>query len=232
MGTVYYHRGTWNIKYVGQDGKEVTEVIGKRFAEELLRQREAGDFKGSAPKTLKCRDYAEKFLDYLQTVKRNRSVDRSRQCLYHFLELYGNIPIHELSNRMIEDYAVMRMKEVKKNTVILELINVQQMIRRAMGEDFLKDWRDGKGEPFQNPFTQLAKEIMKPEDNRRKRVLSEEEERRLLVVSKQPLKDLMLVGFHTAMREDEYVASNGILSPLTSRSLHFPNGSPKARKTV
>lgn len=211
MGTVYYHRGVWNIKYVGPGGKEITEALGKKFAEELLRQRESGGFKDTKPKTPTLKEYSETFLNYLTETQKNRSVVRSRQCLRHFNELYGDKQICDLTSLIIEDYATRRRKEVKKNTVILELVTVQHLIRRALKEDFFKNW---KGEPFQNPFSQLAKEIMKPEDNRRKRVLTVVEENRLLETSKQPLKDLIIVGLHTAMREDEICSLEwGFIAP-------------------
>ncbi len=210
MGTAYYHRGVWNIKYVGPDGKDVTEALGQKFAEELLRQRESGIFRDSAPKTPKCRDYVETFFSYLKTVKKNRSLKRSRQSLHHFLEMYGDLQLHEITPTKIHDFIKKRSNDagrhggkVKHNSIVKELITIRYMYRRALSEDFFRDWRDKNGYPFRSPFIHIE---MKRENDSRERVLTREEEARLLSCSPQPLNDIITVSLNTGMRLGEILS--------------------------
>ncbi len=122
---------------------------------------------------------------------------------------FDGVPLEDITAESIDGYISKRKAEgVKNATINRDLAVLRHLLRLAV-----RKWRWLRQEPY---FELL------PEDAGRDRELTEEEQKRLLPHLKPELRDFMLAGAYTGMRQGELRRLEWRQVKLSERVLDFP----------
>ena len=197
---------TWWIEYYW-DGSRKRERIGpnKEAAEKRLRDvlnaRVEGRYIKKSPdaRTL-FKDLAAWYLD-LAEIKAKRSYVRDKQLISNLLPHFGAKLLKDITPALVESYKQKRLSDPSGRTpakltapatVNREIACLKTVFNKALGED------KAERSPFQGKKVKMLKE-----NNSRDRLLSQEEYARLLAHASPHIKPIIMVAYHTGMRQGE-----------------------------
>jgi len=190
----------WYIDYRDENGKRVQKVVKNAQQREdtliELQTKVAQCFAKEHPhiaKTEKIRfpKFVEMYLEnYAKVNKRSWKDDFYR--LRKFIELFGNVQLHEISPFEIEKFKLAKLSDdLSKSTVNRYLAILKRMFNVAI------DWGYAK----ENPVKRVK--FYPEKDNLKERILTEKEEDRLLEASSEHLRPILIVALNTGMRRGE-----------------------------
>jgi len=194
----------WYIRYSLGNGKEKWESVGKvgqvtktmaqAKLEEKKRQVRRGelDMIGAIIPTLS--EFVDEYIAYVRDVKQKRSWSRDRELLSTLCKYFGDKKLSGITPKDLEDYKLVRMKEVKPATVNRALGCLKHLFNLA------RRWKKFFGE---NPVTQVE---FFEENNKLERILTPEEEERLITCSASHLRPIILCALNTGMRKGEILS--------------------------
>ena len=203
LDTVY-----WIDYYV--NGQRKRERIGpdKRLAETVLRKRRVEIAEGKyldrqRPVTTTFEEVAEEYLGYARDQQQKRSWTRDRTSIAALGAYFRGKRIAEITPASIEQYRAWRRATISRRghavtpaTINRELACLKRMFNVARkGLIVLKG-----GIPGANPMAMVS---LEREHNERDRVLSAEEFRCLHDAAAPWLQPMLLIAYHTGMREGE-----------------------------
>jgi len=190
----------WYIRYL-LNGKDKWELVGevgivtKAVAQARLAERKRQirlgqlDLIGADIPTLS--DYTDDYITYLRDIKQNKSWACA---VYYFKKInqhLGDKKLSQITCGDIDDYKLIRLKDVKPATVNRELANLSHLFNYA------KRQKKFFGE---NPVSESR---LLPENNQTEKILTKVEELKLLNVSPPELKAILICGLNTGLRKSE-----------------------------
>lgn len=136
----------------------------------------------------------DEYIEYVRDVKGNRSWACALQYLEHLKGFFKDDNLSQISSKRVDDYKLIRLRDVKPATVNLELSCLRHILNYAK--------RDKKF--FGNNPVSEAKLL--PEDNQVERILTAEEEERLIKNSSPHLVPILITALNTGMRKEEILS--------------------------
>lgn len=195
-----YKRGRifW-LRYVGVDGRikfESARTTSQKEAEYLLACRKKDVQEGKLPeikKIVKSITFRELGGEYLIWVRRQRSFDSKKYFIQELVKTFGNLPLKDFSNRIIEQYQTERLQSKRPATINRHIACLKHMFTKAVewelvGEETLKKIRKVK---------------LIPENNKRLRFLPSEECQALIKACDPHLRPIVITALNTGMRRGE-----------------------------
>jgi integrase len=206
---VFRKQGVWWVDYY-VDGHRKRERIGpdKRLAETVLKKRKVEIAEGKyldkqRPVTTTVDELAERYFTYARDQQRKRSWPRDRTSIKALTGYFGGRRVADITPADIEQYRAWRYatrsrrgRPLTPATVNRELACLKRMFSVAMkGLIVLKG-----GLPRANPAAavSLAREL-----SERDRVLTPDEFCRVSQEAPAWLRPMLLIAYHTGMREGE-----------------------------
>jgi integrase len=213
--SVFRKQGVWWIDYY-VNGHRKRERIGhdKRLAETVLRKRKVEIAEGKyldkqRPVTTMFDELADAYLNYAIYQQQKRSWTRDRTSLTMLKAYFGGRRLTEVTPALIGQYRSWRKETISRRgkpvmaaTINRELACLKRMFNVARKGLIVLTG----GIPLSNPMAVVS---LERERNERDRVLSAEEFRRLQDVAAPWLQPMLLVAYHTGMREGEICAYVG-----------------------
>lgn len=221
----------WYIRYSLGNGKEKWESIGqvglmtKTVAKEKLEERQRQvrlgqlDMINAIIPTLG--EFKDEYIAHVREVRQKRSWKRDKELLEPLCKLFGDKKLSEIKPKDLEDFKLLRLREVKPATVNRSLSVLKSLLNLA------RRWKRFFGE---NPVSVAG---MLEENNQVERVLTFEEETRLLQSAIPYLKSVIITALNTGMRRGEILGlkwSNVDLSNNLITVNQTNSKSKKARK--
>jgi len=201
---VYKKNDRWYIDYYLPNGNRKREVvtipgvdpaqINREDAKKALSIRKAEMAQGKfdifqTKKPIPLKQLCSEYLT--QHSKENkRSWKRDEVTINHFLQLFGDKNIRQLSSFLITGYRNDRSKKVCKSTVNRELDTIRNMFNKAVEWCYIE----------KSPYTGVEKYKV---NNTNLRILSSEEFKSVIQVSSETLKPILLMAVNTGMRISE-----------------------------
>lgn len=200
---VFKKQGVWWVDFYAL-GRRKRERIGpdRKFAERVLAKRRVEILEGRFfDKKKECRmilrQLAEKYQEYSKVNKRSwkRDVTSCKHLVAHF----GDKPLRAITPESVERYKTKRLQEKPLRGTAPRMapasINREVDCLRAMFT-----WAENNGWIEGHPVRKVKK---LREANERDRVLTEQEFGALVEAAAPHLKPILLVAYHTGMREGE-----------------------------
>lgn len=187
------------------DGQRIRERIGpnqaaaeQRLREVLTARTEGRYIKKSTDSRVRFKDLAAWYLE-LSEVRAKRSYRRDKELIANLLPHFGDKLLKDITPALMETYRQRRLSEPSRRTpqTMTKPATVNREVA-CLKTIFNKAVKSGKAE--KNP-AQGVKHLK--ENNERDRILSPEEFTRLLAHSSAPLKPIIKLASHTAMRQGE-----------------------------
>lgn len=241
--SVFKKQGVYWIDYY-VDGHRKRERIGpdKRLAETVLRKRKVEIAEGKfmdkrRPVTTTFEELADAYWRWICPDEaagipaRKRSWQSSdRYALGRLRAYFGGQPLTAITPALVEQYRAWRRATVSRHhrpirpaTVNRELECLKRMFNVARrGLLVLKG-----GAPAENPVAFVSKER---EHNERDRVLSPEEFARVVAAAEAWLKPILLVAYHTGMRQGRSARCAGTRWTSSGDSSASNRGTPRPGK--
>lgn len=200
MGSVFLRGDSWVGEYKDR-GKIKRKTYGKKgiltktHVRAMVRKDEQKvklgqyDMLDAAIPTLK--EFLVEYLKHGKEVVKKRSWYREEYGSRHFLELFGDRTLSEITPKDVDDYKQIRLNEVAPATVNRELQIVRHLFNLA------KRWKKFFGE---NPVSEAK---LLSVNNQKERILTPEEEEKLLGLCNPCLKPILITALHTGMRKSE-----------------------------
>lgn len=200
MGSVFLRGETWVGEYV--DGGRIRRkafgkrgVITKTTAREMIKKLEQKvklkQYELLDAEIPLLREFANEYFKHGKEVLKKRSWWRDQYGLRHFIDLYGDRCLSEITPKDIDDFKKFRLNNVTAGTVNRELQCARSLFNLA------KRWKKFFGD---NPVSE-AKLISV--NNQKERILNLEEEERLMGLSNPNLKPILITALNTGMRKNE-----------------------------
>jgi integrase len=164
-------------------------------------------------------EFSVEYLKHGREVVKKRSWYRDEYGLSHFLELFGDRKLSEITPKDIDDYKQARLKRVAPATVNRELQIIRPLFNLA------KRWKRFFGE---NPVSE-AKLISV--NNQKERILTPEEEEKLLALSNPYLRPILITALHTGMRKSEILTLKWTNVDLDNSIITLEHTNTKSKKT-
>jgi len=190
----------WYIRY-SVNGKEKWESIGrvglvtKTVAQTVLEQRKRevrlGRFDIVNAKIPTLNEFKDEYITYVRDVKRKSSWKRDKELLVPLCKIFGNKKLSEITAKDLEDFKLIRLKEVKPATVNRSLSVLRHLLNIA------KRWKKYFGD---NPVTLVG---MLEENNQIENILTVEQEEKLINSAILYLKSIIITALNTGMRKAE-----------------------------
>jgi len=218
----------WYIRYPVK-GKEkwesigevgiITKTVAQRKLEERKRQVRLGqlDMIGSNIPTLS--EFSQDYIKYARDVKKKRSWIRDQQLLTNLCIYIGDKQLSHINPKDIEDYKLVRLKEVKPSTINRALSCLKHLFNIA------KRWKKFFGD---NPLSEVE---FFEENNTVERILTVDEEKRLLQYSPDNLKPILLCALNTGMRRGEILSLKWSNVDLENNLITIESTNSKSKKT-
>jgi integrase len=238
--SVFKKQGVYWIDYY-VDGHRKRERIGpdKRLAETVLRKRKVAIAEGKfldkqRPVTTTFDELADAYWRWIRPDEaagvplRKRSWKScDRYALSQLQAYFGGQPLTAITPALVEQYRTWRRATISRHhrlirpsTVNRELECLKRMFNVARrGLMVLKG-----GVPSENPVAFVSKER---EHNERDRVLSPEEFSRVVEAAEAWLKPILLVAYHTGMRQGEIRTLRWDQVDVKRRLLRLKSGDTK-----
>jgi integrase len=189
----YAYNGKIKWEGVGKVGV-VTKDVARAKLEERKRQIRLGQLDMIGTKIPTLSEFAKEYIKYVQNTVRKRSWGRDVYGSRHFLELFNERKLSELTPKDVDDYKQLRLTEVKPATVNREL----QIIRHLFNLAYR--WKRFFG---RNP---VAESRLLEVHNQVERILTPEEEARLLACCSPHLRAIVTCALNTGMRKGEIIS--------------------------
>jgi integrase len=238
--SVFKKQGVYWIDYY-VNGHRKRERIGpdKRLAETVLKKRKVAIAEGKylekqRPMTTTFEELADAYWQWIRPDEaagipaRKRSWKSSdRYALGRLRAYFGGTPLTAITPALVEQYRTWRRATISRHhrpirpaTVNRELECLKRMFNVARrGLLVLKG-----GAPAENPVAFVSKER---EHNERDRVLSPEEFARVVAAAGAWLKPILLVAYHTGMRQGEIRSLRWDQVDVQRRVLRLKSGDTK-----
>ncbi len=228
MGSVFLRGDTWVCEY-RVNGKTKRKTFGKKGvvtktqAKEMLKKIEQKiklgqyDMLDAEVPTLKA--FSAEYLKHGREVVKKRSWWRDTYGLRHFLELFGDCKLSEITPKDVDDYKQVRLNDVLPATVNRELQCVRHLFNLA------KRWKRFFGE---NPVSE-AKLISV--NNQKERILTPEEEAKLLGLCNPYLKPILITALNTGMRKNEILTLRRANVDLENNTITIDHTNTKTKTT-
>ncbi len=190
----------WYIRYWvnGQEKKEsigkvgvVTKAVALTRLEERKRQVRLGQLDIIGVKIPTLSEFSEHYIKYVRDIKQNRSWKCAIQYLGHLKSSFGDNKLSQITSKDVDDYKLLRLRQVKPATVNRELACLSHLINYAKRQKVFFG---------ENPVS-ISKLL--PEHNIVERILTLDEEDRLLNFSSPELRAIIICALNTGMRKGE-----------------------------
>ena len=196
-GYIYYV----NFIYQGKRYRKSTTTSDRKLAKLILRDielkivRESFGFGELESKKLRLAEFFDKYLEFSLATKAKNSylLDKHSSCL--FLRFAGNVQLTLIQTKLVEDFKVSRLYEVKPSSVNLELRHLKSMFQSAV------EW----GDLDKNPCSKV-KQVKIKNSNLPKYFTKEQVREILAVIPDGKLKNLIRFYLHTGCRRGEALA--------------------------
>lgn len=195
-----YKRGSvWWMTYrdaLGQQRFESCKTSNKAEAEKRLVERRKEALEGVLPtQAFKPVSLDQLFDDYLKYVAHQRGVATKRYHVAHFKRILGNLPIHALTVKVLEDYRHMRRQEgVGPATINKELATIKHALTKAVA------WK-----MVRKDIRQDLKEVQKEKEppGRLRYLEDEAEAQKIIQYCHGSFQALVITTLYTGMRRGE-----------------------------
>lgn len=116
----------------------VTKTQARQVEQELKRKIKIGQWDLMQAEIPILNEFKNEYLDYMRDVKQKRSWKRDKELLDPLCRLFGNKKLSEITTKDLEDFKLVRLREVKPATVNRSLSVLRHLINLAKsGKVFL-----------------------------------------------------------------------------------------------
>lgn len=221
MGLMKRHNVWWmSFMYQGRQVRRSTGTMDKRLAEAILCKvkvqiAEGRFFETREEQERTFRELMDRYLKERSALKAPKSDTRDRSALKHLLPVFGDLVLAEITPKRLAGYkAQRRIEGAAPATINKEL----QLARHAFNLA-VREWEWCR----ENPMHRVS---MEPVRNEVDRWLSAAEEDRLMGASSPWLREIIVFGLNTRMRQGEILNllwqdvdfSRGILLVMKSKN--------------
>jgi len=214
----YKDRGKIRRKTFGRKGV-ITKTLAREMLRRLERQVKLGQYEMLDDEIPIFNEFANEYLVHGKEVIKKRSWWRDTYGLKHFILLFGDRRLSEITPKDVDDYKKNRLKDVAPSTVNRELQCVRSLFNLA------KRWKKFFGD---NPVS-VAKLI--PVNNQKERILTMKEEERLLGLSNPYLKPILITALNTGMRKNEILTLRWTNIDPDTKVITLEHTNTKTKKT-
>ncbi len=214
----YKDRGKVRRKTFGRKGV-VTKTLAKEMLRRLELQVKLGLYDMLDNEIPIFNEFANEYLTHGKEVIKKRSWWRDTYGLKHFILLFGDRRLSEITPKDVDDYKKIRLKDVAPSTVNRELQCARSLFNLA------KRWKKFFGD---NPVS-VAKLI--PVNNQKERILTMKEEERLLGLSNPYLKPILITALNTGMRKNEILTLRWTNIDPETKVITLEHTNTKTKKT-
>ena len=188
----------WCVDVMLPNGRRYRRVVGvKKHAEQVQKRIEADIVEGRWDirdrEDVPFNTLVTKYLEYAKANKAYKTYycDKYR-IRAHLLSYFGDMPITQISQQMLDDYKSSRLKDgASNNTVNHELVNLSHMMKMAIRWGYIDRNIVSTVEKMK-----VSKKVM--------RFLNQDEIRRLIEASRDSyIYPLIMTALHTGMRKSE-----------------------------
>jgi integrase len=188
-------------KSIGRKGV-ITKTVARQVFDEEKRKARLGKLGLDKRLIPTLEAFSKEYITYQRDIKQKRSWFKDVEHLNRFCKELGNLKLSEINVKLIDDYKLRRVNEVKAVTVNRELEVLRHLFYLA------KKWDKLNGE---NP---VAKAGLFKTESQRMRILTPDEEIRLVNLSEPHLKPIIQTALMTGLRKGE-------LLKLTWQDINF-----------
>jgi len=178
---------------VGKVG-HVTKAVAREYEQKLMKEIKLGNLHILKQYIPTLEEFSTEYLQYKRDVDQKRSWKRDEELLVPLNKLFGHKRLSDIKVKDIEEFKVLRLKEVKSSTVNRSLSVLKHLLKLA------KKWEKFYGD---NPVSTAG---LLEENNLIQQILTPKEEERLLNNSADHLKDIIVCALNTGMRIGEIVS--------------------------
>ncbi len=214
----YKDRGKVRRKTFGRKGV-ITKTLAREMLRRLERQVKLGQYEMLDDEIPIFNEFANEYLTHGKEVIKKRSWWRDIYGLKHFILLFGDRRLSEITPKDVDDYKKIRLKDVAPSTVNRELQCARSLFNLA------KRWKKFFGD---NPVS-VAKLI--PVNNQKERILTMKEEERLLGLSNPYLKPILITALNTGMRKNEILTLRWTNIDLDTKIMTLEHTNTKTKRT-
>ncbi len=205
--------GIYYLYFTGQNGKR--QKVSTRFSQKKdavgFLQSFRAEKRSRLPKVM-FSGFVCDFLSYAQSTFAEPTILMYKSCLGQFLKYVGDIPIHSLTAKHLDDYKGLRLKRVRPVSVNIEVRQIKAAFQTAVRWKLFE----------QSPFVDV-KECRVP--NRAPVFFSKDDFACLLATVRESwLKELIVFAVLTGMRRGEILNLTWNNVDLAKKLIHVESG--------
>jgi len=209
-GYIYYV----NFIYQGKRYRKSTTTSDRKLAKLILRDielkivRESFGFGELESKKLRLAEFFDKYLEFSLATKAKNSFLLDKHSSSLFLRFAGNVQLTLIQTKLVEDFKVSRLYEVKPSSVNLELRHLKSMFQSAVEWGYLD----------KNPCSKVRQ--VKIKNSNLPKYFTKQQVREILaVIPEGKFKNLIRFYLHTGCRRGEALGLNWDDIDLNSRRI-------------
>ncbi len=214
----YKDRGKIRRKTFGKKGV-ITKTLAKEMLKTIERNVKLGQYDMLDADIPTLSEFAVEYIKHIRDIKQNRSWGSALHHLNRLKSTFGDRMLSQVTPKDIDDYKLVRLREVKPATVNRELACLSHLFNLAKRQGVFFS---------ENP---VAVSKLLPEHNQVERILTREEEERLLASSPQYLKPILICALNTGMRKNEILTLTWANIDLENNFITLEHTNTKSKKT-
>ena len=214
----YKDRGKIRRKTFGKKGV-ITKTLAKEMLKTIERNVKRGEYDMLDAEIPTLSEFAEEYIKHIRDIKQNRSWGSALHHLNRLKSTLGDRMLSQITSKDIDDYKLVRLREVKPATVNRELACLSHLFNLAKRQRVFFN---------ENP---VALSKLLPEHNQVERILTRDEEERLLASSPQQLKPILICALNTGMRKNEILTLKWVNVDFESNLITLEHTNTKSKKT-
>lgn len=186
-------KGTYYIFYQQDNGKRTCKSTNCKTKSDALKYltqftNEMNERKRNPVRDISLKDYRFEFLRYSETYHTNKTFYTYKTTFNFLTEYFGNIPLSNLTTKLLDDYIRWRINSVSIHAGRKDLINIKACLTKAVEFGYLQT----------NPATKI-KRVKSPE---RLPLFFNHEELEKLVnfINEKDWRDIVIFAVNTGLR--------------------------------
>ena len=204
-------------KSVGKVG-QITKTVARQYENDLKKKLRLGQLDMIQAEIPTLNEIKDEYLSYVRDVKNKRSWKRDEELLKPLCKVFGSKKLSDISTNDIEEFKMLRIKEVSPATVNRSLSVLRHLFNLA------KRWKKYFGE---NPVSIVG---LLEENNLVNRILTAQEQNKLIESSINYLRPIITTALNTGIRRGEILGLKWPDVDIQSKFITINQNNSKSKK--